>query len=269
MFSCQNSKKIVINNTKPKLEVLLIGTFHFKNFDPKFNLDITQTNDVDVLTTENQKELEEIKRIISQFNPTKIFVEFPYIEQNKLDSLYNAFSPTDYKTVKRDEIYQLAFRVGKNLNLKKIFACDFRNYQFPYDKMMESINDAKQNDLIEIEEKSITEFETEYNTITKSRNSLLETLYFLNNNVNRKKDLSWYSNFATKAGSLKDTTGVYLASEWYRRNLFMYSNVQKRIDSKDKRIMILLGASHIATFKNFIELNPEWKIVELKEIMEK
>lgn len=153
LISCKNSKKIVINNTKPKLEVLLIGTFHFKNFDPKLNLDITQTNDVDVLTTENQKELEEIKRKISQFNPTKIFIEFPYNEQNKLDSLYNAFSSTDYKTVKRDEIYQLAFRVGKNLNLKKIFACDFRNYRFPYDKMMESINDAKQNDLIEIEEK--------------------------------------------------------------------------------------------------------------------
>jgi hypothetical protein len=172
LFSCQNSKKIVINNTKPKLEVLLIGTFHFKNFDPKLNLDITQTNDVDVLTTENQKELEEIKKKISQFNPTKIFVEFPYNEQNKLDSLYNAFSPTDYKTVKRDEIYQLAFRVGKNLDLKKIFSCDFRNYQFPYDKMMEDINDAKQNDLIDLEEKSITEFETEYNIITKSRKSL-------------------------------------------------------------------------------------------------
>jgi hypothetical protein len=171
--------------------------------------------------------------------------------------------------VKRDEIYQLAFRVGKNLDLKKIFSCDFRNYQFPYDKMMDDINDAKQNDLIDLEEKSITEFETEYNTITKSRKSLLETLYFLNDNVNRKKDLSWYSNFATKAGKLKDTTGVFLASEWYRRNLFIYSFAQKQLDNSDKRIMILFGASHIATFKTFIELNPEWKIVELKEIMEK
>lgn len=269
LFSCEKSKKTEINNTKPKLEILLIGTFHFRNFDPKLNLDVSQTNEIDVLTTENQKELEEIKKKISEFNPTKIFVEFPYDEQNKLDSLYNSFSPTNYKNVKRNEIQQLAFRVGKNLKLKKIFGCDFVNYQFPYDKMMETIKNAKQNDLIELEDKSITEFETEYNAITKNRKSLLEALYFLNDNVNRKKDLSWYSNFANKAGSLKDTTGVYLASEWYRRNLFMYSNVQKRIDSKDKRIMILLGASHIATFKNFIELKPEWKIIELKELMRK
>ena len=33
--------------------------------------------------------------------------------------------------------------------------------------------------------------------------------------------------------------------------------------------MILMGASHIATLKNFIELNPEWKIVELKELIKK
>ena len=269
MLSCEKSKKTAINNTKPKLEILLIGTFHFRNFDPKLNLDISQTNEIDVLTTENQKELQEIQKKVSEFNPTKIFVEFPYDEQNKLDSLYKSFSPTNYKNVERHEIQQLAFRIGKSLKLKKIFGCDFRSYQFPYDKMMETIKNAKQNDLIELEDKSITEFELEYNTLTKNRKSLLEVLYFLNDNVNRKKDLSWYSNFANKAGTLKDTTGVFLASEWYRRNLFMYSNVQKRIDSKDKRIMILLGASHIATFKNYIELNPEWKITELKELIRK
>ena len=267
LFSCEKSKKKEINNTKPRLEILLIGTFHFSHFDPKLNLDISETNEIDVLTTENQKELEQIQKKISEFNPTKIFVEFPYDKQNKLDSLYNSFSPTNYKNVERDEIQQLAFRVGKSIKLKKILGCDFRNYQFQYDKMMETIQNAKQNDLIELEDKSNTEFESEYNAITKNRKSLLEILYFLNDNVNRKKDLSWYSNFANKASTLKDTTGVFLASEWYRRNLFMYSNVQKRIDSKDKRIMILLGASHISTFKNFIELNPEWKITELKELM--
>lgn len=89
LFSCEKSKKTEISNTKPKLEILLIGTFHFRNFDPKLNLDVSQTNEIDVLTTENQKELEEIKKKISEFNPTKIFVEFPHDEQNKLDSLYN------------------------------------------------------------------------------------------------------------------------------------------------------------------------------------
>jgi 6-phosphogluconolactonase/glucosamine-6-phosphate isomerase/deaminase len=49
----------------------------------------------------------------------------------------------------------------------------------------------------------------------------------------------------------------------------MYSIIQKSIEKKDKKIMILGGSSHIAMFKDFIDHNPEWKTVELKEIMEK
>ena len=267
LFGCGKSENTEINSTKPKLEILLIGTFHFRNFDPKQNLDIAQTKEIDVLTTENQKELEEINKKISEFNPTKIFVEFPFENQNQLDSLYNFFTPTNYKSVERDDIQQLAFRVGKNLKLKKIYGCDFRKYKFHYDDMMKSIENAKQKDLEVLEEKDAIEYEIQYNKLIEKRKSLLNVLYFKNDNENRKKDLSWYSNFANKAGNLKDTTGIFLASEWYRRNLFMYANVQKQIENKDKRIMILLGASHIATFKNFIELNAEWKTIELKEIM--
>ena len=69
-------------------------------------------------------------------NPTKIFVEFPFENQNQLDSLYNSFTPTNYKSVERDEIQQLAFRVGKNLKLKKIYGCDFRKYKFHYQVSM-------------------------------------------------------------------------------------------------------------------------------------
>ena len=269
LFGCQNNKKTELKYEKPKLEILLIGTFHFRNFDPKLILDVAQTNEVDILSLENQIELELIKNKISEFKPSKIFVEFPSENQNRLDSFYNSFYPANYKNVARNELQQLAFRVGKNLKLNKIYGCDFRNNKFPYDEMMESIKSAKQNNLIEFENKSNSEFETEYNGIVKKRQSLLDAIYFLNDDRNRKKDLSWYANFANKAGKLNDTTGIFLASEWYRRNLFMYANVQKQIDNNDKRIMILLGASHIAIFKNFIELNPEWKIIELKEIMKK
>ncbi len=44
---------------------------------------------------------------------------------------------------------------------------------------------------------------------------------------------------------------------------------QKTVENEDKRILILSGASHIAMFKDFIDQNPKWKTIELKEIMEK
>ena len=64
-----------------------------------------------------------------------------------------------------------------------------------------------------------------------------------------------------------DYTSAYLASEWYRRNLYMYALIQKSVESKDEKIMIIGGNSHIAMFKDFIDKNLEWKTTELKDIM--
>ncbi|QFZ55609.1 hypothetical protein FEZ18_12745 [Oceanihabitans sp. IOP_32] len=250
-----------------KLEVLLIGTFHFANYNPKNNLDVAQTNEVDVLSAKNQKELETISNKIAQFNPDKIFVEYPFRKQKKLDSIFQSFSPNNYAELKRSETVQLAFRVGKKLNHDKIFAYDYRESSFPYNQMLETMRKAKQSKLLEKENTDLTKYENQYNAIVKSTQSVTQILYFLNEEQNRKDDLGWYLNLANQAGSPTDTIGSYLASEWYKRNLYMYANIQKQITKADKKIMILLGASHISVFKNFMDYNPEWKTVELKEIM--
>ncbi|MGA9651029.1 DUF5694 domain-containing protein, partial [Pedobacter sp.] len=61
--------------------------------------------------------------------------------------------------------------------------------------------------------------------------------------------------------------GAFSVSEWYRRNLYMYSLVQKITLSTDKKIVILLGAGHISMIKEFIELENKFKIVELKDVL--
>ena len=249
------------------LEVLLVGTFHFRNFNPKNNGDVVQTNEVDVLSDQNQKELRLISDKISEFNPDKIFIEFPFENQNKLDSLFNSFAPKNYNILDRSENIQLAFRAAKQINHTKIFGYDYRIASFPYDEMLETMEKANQGDLIEIDDAQIKEYEAEYNKLVNSTKSVTEILYYLNDDKNRKADLGWYLNFANKAGSEKDSVGSFLASEWYRRNLVMYSNIQKQINTNDKKIMILSGASHIAVFKDFISYNPKWNTIELKEIM--
>ena len=88
---------------KNKLEVLLIGTFHFSNFDPKNNNDITQTNEVAVLTEQNQKELELISDKITEFNPDKVFVKYPFEKQNILGSIFQSFLPNNYSKSIRNE----------------------------------------------------------------------------------------------------------------------------------------------------------------------
>jgi len=71
------------------------------------------------------------------------------------------------------------------------------------------------------------------------------------------------------AGNIEDFTGPLLTSEWYKRNLYMWSMVQKHTEESDDRIMILAGSSHVAMFELFIKENEQWKVRELKQVMEK
>ncbi len=271
-ISCQENRKAENKEEqksaeKETLKVLLVGTFHFENFNPENNGDLVQKKISDVLTSENQKELELIAERISEFNPSKIFVEYPFERQGKLDTIYQNFpNEANFKNQTRDEIKQIGFRVAKQLKHNKVFAMDLKT-NFPYDSLLTQMKKAKQFDLIRRDEMELKELEKSAKELFNSNKSLSEIIFFYNQQDYRNSDINWYLSLANQGGERGNFVGSYLASEWYRRNLHMYSIIQKSIEKNDERIMILAGSSHVSMFKNFIDYNPEWKTVELEEIM--
>lgn len=261
----QISEELHQSESKP-LEVLLFGTFHFEYFNPVNNGDVLNVNYRDILNKKEQNELEIIAEKIKTYHPDKIFVEYPYYLQNKLDSTYTAFSTKDYSKEKRNEITQLAFRIAKKLNHKKIYAMDYRT-SFRYDSLIQQMEKAEQFDLIAKDSIELARLENTENKLFASDKPLSEIFYRYNNPKHRKEDINWYVNLANQGGEEGNFVGAYLASEWYKRNLYMYSIIQKAVKKGDKRIMILAGSSHIAMFKDFIDYTPDWKTVELKEII--
>jgi hypothetical protein len=140
---------------------------------------------------------------------------------------------------------------------------------FPFDSLMLEMEKAKQYDLLTKDSLEVVKIVNFENELFSSDKTLSEILFYENDNTKRKEDVNWYISLANQGGEKGNFVGAYLTSEWYRRNLYMYSIIQKAIEKQDKRIVILAGASHIAMFKDFIDYNPEWKVVELKEIMKK
>jgi len=267
----KNSEERIIpkeTENKSKIDVLLLGTFHFANFNPENNGDVLEINVSDILTDENQKELEKIAQAISDFRPDKIFLEYPYEKQNQLDSVYNDSKIADYSQAKRTEIIQLGFRTAKKLKHKHVFAMDYKT-DFPYDSLVNQMEKAKQFHLIDKDNLELERIEKFENEMFASNKSLSEILFYYNDQENRQSDINWYLSVANQGGTKDNFVGAYLASEWYRRNLYMYSIIQKTVEENDERIMILAGASHIGMFKDFIDKNPEWKTTELKDIIEK
>ncbi|WP_394971343.1 DUF5694 domain-containing protein [uncultured Croceitalea sp.] len=272
VFSCQHNNKKVKNEVEQNkgestMNVLLLGTFHFANFNPENNGDLLSVSVPDVLLDKHQKELEHITEAISKFNPDKIFLEYRYEKQSRLDSIYDDFTPEDYSKKSRNEIIQLGFRVAKNLKHKQVYAIDVRT-DFPYDSLVTEMQKAKQFDLLEKDSLELLAIEAFENEMFASNQTLSEMLFYQNDDMRRKEDLNWYLSVANQGGAKDNFVGAYLASEWYRRNLYMYSLIQKNVELEDKRIMVLAGASHIGVFKDFIDKNPEWQSVELEAIME-
>lgn len=251
-----------------QLEVLLIGTSHWANYKRK-GLDVAQTNQVDILSDQYQNELEFIADKIAAFKPDKIFVERTLDYQPKLDSLYKLYSASEeWGADKRNEIYQLGFRVAAKLEHERVYGVDYRNTSFPFDSLMKAMAEAKQETLIGEFQETIKSYEEQYNALVEKNTSLVEIFNQLNDKEARKKSLGWYITEVSKAGKMDNYIGPFLGSEWIRRNLYTYSLIQKYVEEEDERIMILMGAGHTAVLDNFISYNPDWKIVELAEVVQ-
>jgi hypothetical protein len=268
------SKGLPAQQTAKQREVLLIGTFHFNN--P--GADLAKTETFDVLTEKSQKELDFIAKKIKDFAPQKVFVEWDFGNTARLDSLYSLYLDNKYfdyvekkfpksTFYKENEIFQLAFRAAKLSGNKKVYGIDTQT-DFPFDSLLVSLEKAKQFELKDKIFDRLKEFERIENE-SRKKYSLTELLLQKNEQKYRDFDLGSYITLFNPAGEINDFIGADLVAGWYKRNLLMYSLVQKMTEKEDTKIVVLLGASHIALFKHFIDLDENFKAVELKDILKK
>lgn len=257
--------------TKTKKEALLLGTFHFHN--P--GADVVKTKAFDILNEGSQQQLEVLAGKIREFNPDKIFVEWPFETQHELDSLYQLYLEGRYfdndslsSFHRKNEIFQLAFRAAKKSGLNRVFAIDYRDTQFPFDSLMAVIAQNGQSGLQAEIERGIQEFTTGFDSRIEAGDSLLELMYYLNSPEMRDKSNKFHTEIPLLAGGKDNFIGPFLASEWQRRNLYMWSLALKSMEPDDSRMVLLLGASHAAMIKEYIDNSEAWSAVELKEIME-
>lgn len=264
---------LTIHAQESKKEILVVGTFHFNN--P--GADLAKVKTIDVMSDKSQKELEAMADKIKAFHPDKVFVEWEYNEQASLDSLYELYKQGQYFSYiekkypkrnfyKQNEIFQLAFRVASKCKNGHVYAIDYPYTTFPYDSVMNAIDLAKQASLKAEMENAIKEFERKSNENSATL-SLTQLILKHNESAYRIEDMSFYISLINRAGSANDFSGPYLVSEWYKRNLYMYSLVQKIMQSSDKKVMVLVGASHAAMFREFIQFDKTIKLVELKELV--
>lgn len=269
---CCNAQQDQHNKNSFNKEVLLIGTFHYNN--P--GADVVKTKSFDILKEKSQLELQQISAKIRKYNPTKIFVEWPYNEQKELDSLYQLYTEDRYFTNQdlsdfylKNEIFQLAFRVAKENNLESVHAIDYNDTDFPFEAVMNDIEKNNQSELQATIADGIKKMTTGFDNKIEAGVSLTELTYYLNSPEMRSLSNYFHNNLMLLAGGPNDFNGPFLSAEWFKRNLYMWSLIQKNTTESDERIVVLAGSSHVAMFEIFINENENWKIKELRQVMEK
>ncbi|KUG08032.1 DUF5694 domain-containing protein [Solirubrum puertoriconensis] len=261
--------------TKPA-ELLLLGTFHFHN--P--GADIVKTKSFDVLAPKAQADLETMTGRLSQWRPDKVFVEWDWNNQAELDALYQLYLGGQYeqailakypKPGQRDfylknEIVQLAFRTAKKAGLQRVYAFDYTKTTFPFDSVQKAMQQAHQTALMQRVGETLKKVEADHNQ-KLSTLTLTQLLLDFNTPQSNRENKGVYLDMLNKAGSIGSFAGPWLVSEWYRRNLYMYSVVQKTVEPTDQHVLVLAGSAHTAMMREFAQYDSRFRLKELRDVV--
>ncbi len=263
LLACQAPKSAESGKTK----VYLLGTFHFGQSD---------TTVFDAKTAERQREIQEVTSIIEALKPDKVFIErMPDFEyQNNMDSLYKAYCNGD--TLKRrNEIWQIAFRVASHLNHPAIYQCD---HPGRYGALYTAIEDfAKQHD-----QEHILDYESPGTTVPPHMlhnsdsilhaNTLKEYLSFLNSPLYLGTSHASYINTYPQIGNTNVyeydenyLLGTELTTDWYRRNIMIYSKMINQLNYSEKSIFLIIGSDHVPILQHLFQSNPYFEVVNTEQ----
>ncbi len=248
-----------VTDTLHRTKIMTLGVFHFAYH----NLDVIKTekkNQISVLEEPYQSEIIAISKAIEEYNPTIIAVEVKPEKQHKIDSLFLLYKSDKY-TLGKDEIDQLAFRLGKDLNLNKIHCVnDFGKH---YDNIVSIFNDSIRT--LKFEDYFFKSRDTIYGKppIGEKVSSIIDELYERNKPDVIKESLAIYLlnpfKYEEEPG---DFVGVdFETGRWFNRNLRIFRNIQRIPHTADDRILLIFGAGHLNLLNIFFDVSNEFELV--------
>lgn len=245
---------------------MVVGSFHFDY--PNLDAHKTEKGDqVDVLSPKTAKEVTELINYIKKFKPTKIAIEaWPNWNANQKLKEYKEGKHTN----QRDERFQIAMRVAKELNLNELYSIDansvlddlgdkfgkkdslyFKNLGADYDFLSDDLISKQYNNFFK-------------NTERKNFQSILDLFKFMNS-----KEYHQYEYGAYLSGDfkLREHDGAdMLALYWYDRNLRMFRNIQNIPHTSEDRILVVAGNGHASVLRQLFTSSPEFDYIEFDSL---
>jgi Family of unknown function (DUF5694) len=239
-----------------RAEVLVVGSYHMANPGQ----DIFNVQADDVLTPKRQAEMAEVIAILKKFQPTRIAVERNPGDRRTSQDYADYLSGKHELT--RNEIEQIGFRLAKELAHDTVYGVD-TDGEFPYPRLVKyakATSRAKELDALMAEWGEKSKAMDGY----LRSHTILETLLYLNSEQRVAEDVGFYYRQA-HFGERWDWAGADLVSDWFRRNMRIYSNAIQVLESPRDRVLIVFGYGHLGWLRQNFASDPTVHLRTLAE----
>ena len=237
-------------------QVLLVGAFHF-DYPGRDDHKTAKEDEIDVLIGRRAEEVAELNAYLARFRPTKIVVERD--AGSSVNENYRRYLTGNFELT-RDEIHQIAFRLGKQFGIDSLIPGDADNlasdwYDGPDSTLLRPLLDRLYDAPTPGGDTSVTakyfELYTHDDKLRKAH-TLLEDFRYMNSPKRILRGHGHYLEFLPDA----------VAIGWYSRNLRIYHNIRKIPTSPDDRVLVLFGAGHLGILRQQFQSSPRYQLVE-------
>lgn len=250
-FCCAVAAQKPKSKGEQRPTVLVLATYHLDN--P--GADVMNVKSDDVLTEKRQKEIYEFINILKRFRPTKIAVEMS-LGSAKLDEQYSLYLRGEYQLT-RNEIDQMGFRLAKELNHRKMYGVDAAG-EFDIGRVFAYAGANNQQDIVDKGLEAGKSQVAEENKLIQT--ATIREIYRAINDQQKINDSHQTYMMMSRIGKNKEYPGADLLSDWYKRNLRIFSNIERITETKDDRILVIIGGNHVKLLQQFIEDSGEYNL---------
>jgi len=252
------AQQAATENSQPRAEVLVLGVYHMAN--P--GRDIFNMKADDVLAPKRQAEIDQLMDVLKRFNPTKIAMEADASSQ-RVAKEYSDYVAGTY-TLSRNEIDQIGYRLAKELGHRTVYPVD-ADGEFPMQRVVDYAKaNGRSKDLDTLMSETGVEVKAQGQYLAS--HTVLEMLLHINADDRVTEDVGMYYQMA-HLGEPGDWAGADLVSDWFRRNMRIYSNIVQLVDSPRERVLVIFGSGHLGWLRHDFASDPTFHLRKLADFV--
>jgi hypothetical protein len=241
-------------------KIMILGTYHMDNPGK----DAINIEADDVLSAKRQREISELVENIVRYKPTKIAIEAPY-RSTYWTTHYKKFLAGEDK-LGRNEIEQIGFQLAKKLNHPTLYPIDFpmwMNGLLPSETeepKVKAVQPAKPATATP-EEAPLPAHLAKLKEMMRT-STVAETLRYVNTEQYSLADHAAYMEMLMPTNEVAIYSRTDLVTNWYKRNLRMFTNINRITEFPDDRILLIVGSGHGKILRDFASDAPQYCLVE-------